>query len=139
MTRRPFRILVTGWRGWPISHRSTIWRALDGVAWDVPAEQTIVVVQGECPYGGVDLYGKEWAEQEPRATAESLPAEGGPEGQILGPARNSRMVDLGADLCLGFPGPKSRGTWDCLRKAVDADIPTRVHAWCTAWATAGDE
>jgi hypothetical protein len=38
------------------------------------------------------------------------------------------MVSLGADLCLGFPGPGSKGTWDCLRKAVDAGIPTRVRS-----------
>jgi hypothetical protein len=33
------------------------------------------------------------------------------------------MVSLGADICLAFPQPGSKGTWDCARKAADAGIP----------------
>lgn len=40
--------------------------------------------------------------------------------------RNQRMVDLGADLCLAFPLPDSRGTRDCIRRAEAAGIPVRV-------------
>lgn len=132
----PYRILITGWRDWPESHRGIIWRALDGIAWDATGKvpsRPIVVVHGKCPYGGVDLYAEQWADRQDGASPEQHPAERGPRGQILGPARNTLMVNLGADVCLAFPGPKSRGTWDCVRKAVDADIPTRVVAWCTAW------
>jgi hypothetical protein len=132
---KPFRVLVTGWRDWPEDRSSVIERALDGVAWFVSGttpNRPIVVVQGECPYGGVDLHAKRWAERTPGTSVESHPAEVIGD-RIQGPARNSVMVNLGADLCLAFPGPNSRGTWDCVRKAVDADIPTQVHAWCTEW------
>ncbi len=43
-----------------------------------------------------------------------------------GPIRNSHMVSLGADVCLAFPCPRSRGTRDCYEKAIRAGIPTRV-------------
>lgn len=132
MTGAPYRILVTGWRRWPPTHRGIVWRALDTAAFRRD-NRPIVVVHGKCPYGGVDLYAAQWAGQCDGAGTEEHPAERGPQGQILGPARNTRMVAAGADLCLSFPGPNSRGTWDCTRKAVDADIPTRVVAWCTAW------
>lgn len=121
------RILVTGWRDWPVSHRHVIWRALDSATAGLPSP--IVVVQGECPYGGVDRWAKQWAEQDPRADHEDHPADWKRHGRGAGNIRNTEMVKLGADLCLGFPGPRSRGTWDCLQKAVDADIPTRVFPW----------
>jgi hypothetical protein len=36
--------------------------------------------------------------------------------------RNTRLVELGADICLGFPLGVSRGTRDCMRKAQAAGI-----------------
>jgi len=39
------------------------------------------------------------------------------------------MVALGAKLCIGFPGPRSRGTWDCLEKATNAGIETYSKSW----------
>jgi hypothetical protein len=42
------------------------------------------------------------------------------------------MVDLGADLCLAFPMPRSRGTWDCVRRAKKAGIVVRE---CASGAT----
>lgn len=47
-------------------------------------------------------------------------------GRAAGPLRNQKMVDYGADICLAFPLPKSQGTWDCLRRAKAAGIPTKV-------------
>lgn len=139
MSAVPYRILVTGWRAWPLTHAHVVYQALSTVVYQLGSGtwnpgRPIVVAQGECPYGGVDLYAKQWA------TAccfqvEPDPADRGPQGQILGPARNSRMVARGADVCLGFPGPNSRGTWDCIRKAVDADIQTLVYPWSTASST----
>lgn len=129
------RVLVTGWRNWPERYQGVIRGYLDAVWRDVQwnALGRMVIVQGECPYGGVDLYAKLWAEQM-AIEVESYPAEVDAAGKILGPARNSRMVALGAERCLGFPGPNSRGTWDCIRKAVDADIPTYVISWSTSFA-----
>ena len=45
-----------------------------------------------------------------------------------GNRRNQRMVDLGADLCIGFPsGPGWSGTRDCLNRAAEGGI--RVVDW----------
>lgn len=132
-TSEPYRILITGWRDWPESHAFVIDQHLDGIAFDL-ASRPIVIVHGKCPYGGVDLYAERWANKKSGATHEPHPAQRTAQGKILGPARNSKMVNLGANVCLSFPGPGSRGTWDCTSKAVDADIPTYTIAWSTAWA-----
>lgn len=58
---------------------------------------------------------------------EPHPADWDRFGRGAGHKRNQEMVDLGADLCLAFPMPGSRGTWDCVRRARLASIPVRVH------------
>lgn len=59
-------------------------------------------------------------------------------GRSAGPQRNQQMIDRAVVLRaegstvrgLAFPGRSSVGTWDCLRRMVDAGIPTRVElAW----------
>lgn len=130
-----FRILITGTRENSPRVRNLVRQALDAltISPSFPLHRPIVVVHGACPYGGADQYAEEWARTSGHAT-EPHPADTGPRGQILGPARNSHMVSLGADYCLAFPAPGSRGTWDCLRKAVDAGIPSEVHVvgpWLT--------
>lgn len=47
-------------------------------------------------------------------------------GNAAGPIRNQQMVDAGADLCLAFPLPGSKGTWDCVRRCRKAGIPVRI-------------
>ena len=43
------------------------------------------------------------------------------------PGAAARMVASGADLCLAYPhGDTSRGTLDCLTRAMAAGIPSRV-------------
>ena len=130
----PYRILITGWRDWPEDCAYVVEQALFMAAYE--AGRPVVVVHGECPYGGVDLYAQRWAEATSyqSTTHEPHPAGRSASGHILGPERNSLMVNLGADVCLAFPGPESRGTWDCVRKAVDADIPTQFIAWSSAFA-----
>ena len=59
---------------------------------------------------------------------EGHPAERGPDGRVLGPERNARMVALGADLCLAFPLPASRGTRNCMALARAAGIPVYEYA-----------
>jgi hypothetical protein len=102
-----FRVLVTGAR--------------------VVSPRVVVVVQGECPYGGVDLVAKKWAEGSPGVASEGHPAEWDRLGRRAGPVRNAHMVSLGADVCLAFPAKGSRGTWDCLQRAVDAGIPSHLY------------
>ncbi|MBM4469839.1 DUF2493 domain-containing protein [Rhodococcus hoagii] len=121
MTRR---ILVTGSRDW--TDRETIGRALLGVwcEWDRPLDT--VLVHGDCHLGGADAIAAEiWAKQ--GFPVEPHPAKRDPvTGRVLGPQRNAKMVALGADICLAFPLPSSRGTRNCIRLAREAGIPTRI-------------
>ena len=128
------RVIVTGWRSWPIERRGFIWDELDSlwsrfnVAWE---PNKFVIVHGQCPYGGVDLHADNWAQVQ-RQGWERYPAERR-NGRLLGPERNAKMVALGARLCIGFPGPGSRGTWDCLEKATNAGIETYSKSWVQAF------
>jgi hypothetical protein len=117
------RILVTGSRDW--TDRDAISQALMAAWIDLGSNPATVLVQGECHLGGADqLAAEQW-----RAwgfPVEGHPAEMGPNGHVLGPKRNAEMVNLGADMCLAFPLPSSRGTRNCMRLAREAGIPTRV-------------
>lgn len=118
------RILVTGSRDW--TDRRTIAAAL-ATAWrDLGQPHDAVLVQGECHLGGADQIAADlW-----RAwgyPVEGHPAERDSQGRVLGSERNARMVALGADLCLAFPLPSSRGTKNCIRLAREAGIPVRIY------------
>lgn len=115
------RLIVTGWRGAkPEHHTQTISDALYPIYLSHEAND-VTLVHGKCKFGGVDLIadglarGWSW-------NVEAHPADE-VNGRILGPARNRHMCSLGADLVLAFPGPGSRGTWDCLRWAQRYGIP----------------
>jgi hypothetical protein len=125
-------VLVTGWRDWPADCAHVVWDALDSVL--LNSGRPLIVVHGQCPYGGVDLYAHQWAMRCDGANPEPHPAERDANDRLLGPARNSHMVSLGAELCLAFPGPGSRGTVDCAQKAINADIPTMFFAWSSTFA-----
>lgn len=118
------RILVTGSRDW--TDRETIARALSEAWHMLGRPHDAVLVQGECHLGGADLIAagvwRAWGYR-----VESHPAEMGPDGHVLGPKRNAHMVSLGADICLAFPLPASRGTRNCMRLAREAGIPVRVY------------
>ena len=119
------RILVTGSRDW--ADVGIIQRAL-AEAWDrLGRPDDATLVQGECHLGGADRIAADtW-----RAwgyPVEGHPAERGPDGRVLGPERNARMVALGADLCLAFPLPASRGTRNCMALARAAGIPVYEYA-----------
>lgn len=125
---QPYRLLVTGWRAWPVDLAwfigLKIARAV--IALDFPLRSRLVVMQGECPYGGADLWAKRFCERE-GITCEGYPAEVMPNGRILGPQRNQRMVDLRPYACLAFPGPGGGGgTRDCYMKALSAGIPAQI-------------
>jgi hypothetical protein len=123
-----YRILITGSRSSGDEIADVAWRQfvhnkLVATVLDGEIRGHITVVHGECVYGGVDLWAAEWAAKwGPLATDEPHPARLFPSP----PDRNSHMVQLGADLCIAFPAKGSRGTWDCLRKAVDAGIDSKV-------------
>lgn len=109
--------------------REFLWPLLDnelakriGVADGKP----IRVIHGQCPNGGVDKCADDWGTARGH-DVKRYPAKWGQWGNSAGPVRNKQMVDSGPDLCIGFPSPRSRGTWDCLQKAVDADVLTVVY------------
>lgn len=55
-----------------------------------------------------------------------LPAPWSEFGKLAGRIRNQAMIKLPPDLVLGFPLGESRGTRDCLARAVSANIATIV-------------
>lgn len=128
-----FRILVTGWRDWPPQDQGFIHEALwmiwtkncyaPGFLDGTMQLRKCIVVEGACPYGGVDLFAREWALQRALygVRFESHPAET-VNGRFQGPERNTLMVNLGADMALAFPGPNARGTIDCMKKIINANI-----------------
>lgn len=115
------RLLVTGSRHWRDLH--IIETAL--VAARAELGDDTVLVQGECHLGGADLMAKilweDWG-----LPTEGHPADRDDSGRLLGPERNQKMIDLGADLCVAFPLRGSRGTRNCMRLAREAGIPVRV-------------
>lgn len=88
-----------------------------------PRMLPMVVIHGAAPGG--DTIAHEWTVASANCTPDPHPANWR-AGKQAGHVRNQLMVDLGADVCLGFPLPDSTGTWDCLRRAEDAGIPTKT-------------
>jgi len=124
-TERAQRILVTGSRDW--TDAETIRRALSEAWHKLGRPRDAVLVQGECHLGGADKIAADtWAGW--GYPVEGHPAERDANGRVLGPERNARMVALGADLCLAFPLPSSRGTRNCMRLAREAGIPVLVYS-----------
>lgn len=119
-----WRVLVTGSRH--LNDRRLVADVLTS-AWSHAGEPTdVVLVHGDCPYGGANLLAEQYATSR-GWRVEPVPADWRRIGRAAGPVRNQDMVDRGADLAVAFPAPGSRGTWDCLRRAESAGIPTRVH------------
>jgi hypothetical protein len=114
------RIIVTGARD--CSDPCVVSAVLDHAT---AGHEQITVVHGACHLGGADAYVQQWADDR-GAVVERYPAADFGSWPECGPKRNQHMVDLGADLCLAFPGVRSRGTWDCVRRAKRAGIPVVV-------------
>ncbi|GGM75965.1 hypothetical protein GCM10012275_53360 [Longimycelium tulufanense] len=113
MTRS--RILVTGSRDWMdqpfIEYILATWRRHYPDA---------VLVHGDCR-GADRMAGEIWSHW--GLPVEAHPADWGTHGHAAGPRRNQRMVTLGADICLAFLTPSSRGTRHCAQLAEAAGIP----------------
>ncbi len=131
------RLIVTGWRGATSEHRPLIEAALT-----VHRHEDITLVHGDGQ--GVDQLAAaivtDWGWLvEPHPAAWDRCGSGCPRQPHLrfrgveqycpyaGPRRNTRMCAAGADLVMAFPGPRSRGTYDCLRRAAQYGIPAEVH------------
>lgn len=126
MTEPELRILVTGARHCTRDQATVVAASLSEVM-SALIVSTLIVVHGQCPQGGVDLAAHLWTLDHPDVIAEPHPADWERHGKAAGPIRNTAMVKLGAFMCLAFPSRSSVGTWDCIRKAVNAGIPTHVY------------
>jgi hypothetical protein len=130
---KPYRILVTGWRSWPVDLRWFVEEKLrEHTSARSSYNRSTVLVHGDCPVGdgGVDGIAKRYVNGRYgyMVTAEAHPADFSGRGPKAGPERNARMVAVGANTCLAFPGPNSSGTWDCIRKAADAGIHVDIYS-----------
>lgn len=141
----PKRILVTGSRQWSQTdaapeliarRRQRVKDALEAALTILcPSTDGFVLVHGAAD--GLDSLAASVAKEDFSLATEAHPADWRPGGRFdptAGFTRNQRMVDLGADLCLGFPlHPEhatgkntSRGTWHCIHRASQAPVPTLV-------------
>ena len=117
-----YRILVTGSRDW--TDTATIRHTLFTVWQEAGSPAMTTLVSGGCPtgadaYAEVVGHGFGWA-------VERHLAQWDKHGKAAGPIRNKEMVDAGADVCVAFPNPGSRGTANCMKLAKAAGIPVRV-------------
>lgn len=129
------RVLITGSRNWEgLAAENRLYRVLDQVqklAYQLGSPLT--VVHGDCPTGA-DAHADRWCRRrEEEVTLETYPADWTIYGKFAGPIRNEIMVNLGADMCIGFLRPPSKGTAGCLELAREAGIPTFVINWEEGW------
>jgi hypothetical protein len=106
------RLLVTGGRDF--TDRALLDRTLDGIHRKHAIE---VLIHGACHLGGADTLADEWAADR-GVPVEPFPvvADDGPWPDA-GPRRNHRMLVNGRPThCVAFPTPKSKGTWDMVKK-----------------------
>jgi hypothetical protein len=124
-TQGPLRVLVTGTGEVTDGQADYVRYVLNWVTEDARAAgRAVIIIEGEAP--GVDTVSRQWAEASPGVTVEPYRAQWDRFGKAAGPMRNAEMVAAGADVCIAFPVRKSRGTKDCIEKAMDADIVTMI-------------
>jgi len=90
------------------------------------------IFAGDAP--GVDKIAQLWWANGAQVDLRIFEADWKLLGKAAGPERNERMVaaalafrDTHRLIGLAFPGPKSSGTWDCVRQMRAAGI--EVHTW----------
>jgi hypothetical protein len=130
---KPYRILVTGARGW--TDRAKI---AEPLAWETACaygySQAPIQVNGMCE-DGADWLCFKWARQIAGIPVEEHPADWRKWRSMAGYYRNQEMVDLGADVCIAFlmvcekaecrhKDPHwTHGTNHCMTAARKAGIP----------------
>ena len=83
-----------------------------------------VIISGKAR--GADTLGEKWAEEN-YLEVDPYPANWAKYGSKAGPIRNQQMIDEGKpDLVVAFPTPRSKGTWDMIRRAEKHGIRTIV-------------
>lgn len=126
---KTYRVLVTGSREW--HSPAVVATALDAEASLADSQGlTLVVVHGAC-HTGADAFADAWARRNGRQV-ERHPAQWGRRAdgtydKTAGPRRNRQMVSLGADVCLAFLTPSSRGGASTAQMAERAGIPVNRY------------
>jgi hypothetical protein len=126
------RILVCGGRdfdNWGLL-RDTLYDITDERNWVTEKDiafnylPDVVIIHGGAK--GADDLADQWAAVN-WTGLEIYPADWDKYGKKAGPIRNQQMLDEGKpDLVIAFPTPKSRGTWDMVRRAQKANIETII-------------
>lgn len=116
------RILITGSRNW--ADEKVIEEAISTYTLGRLIKK-VVVVHGDCPTGA-DAMADKIAKQM-GFRVEVYPADWNKHGRAAGPIRNQQMVDLGADICLAFVNPESRGTKHCMQRAKAGGIEVKEY------------
>lgn len=111
-------ILVTGSRH--LTDDVRVFKALDALSKPY-ADCHITVRHGGA--SGADMLAAKWAKAR-GYEEERVCADWNAYGKAAGPIRNQRMVDMDPRpaVCVGFPEPDSRGTYDCMDRARKAGI-----------------
>jgi len=120
------RVLITGSREVDPIAEAMVCGVLDEID-DVLLQRGIAewtLVHGAAR--GVDTVAAFWGAGTEGVTLEPHAADWS-VGKVAGHRRNAAMVERGAEICLAFPRPDSRGTWDCARRAADAGIHVRIY------------
>ena len=131
---RPTRLLlvVTGSHGTDVSAgfvRRHLDAELKAAQWNGVA---LVLLHGGA--SGVDAVADAWA-GERGVPVQSIPAEWTTYGMVAGPVRNRQLLDVARRAeragwlvrVVGFPGPRSSGTWDMVKLGREAGMRTDVH------------
>ena len=116
------RVLITGTRdtgAWVLKVDTEL-RRICGIY----GRENVTVVHGDCP-SGIDKAAQVVCERE-GITSERHPADWKRYGKVAGPMRNQKMVSLGADIVLAFPKGASRGTRDCIERAVIGGLDVEI-------------
>lgn len=132
---RVMRVLFTGSRTWNAFDLAV--SILGGMT--ASYQCRIIVIHGDCT--GVDAavnraakfcelaferFEAHWNDLDHPLAVIRTGRYGKPYNANAGPCRNQAMVDAGADVCIAIHRDllKSKGTWDCAKRAMKKRIPT---------------
>lgn len=135
MTAADRLVVVTGYRRYMYPH--AVWQNLNAL---YIKHGPFTLFHGACvdretgEMIGADRFADEWGEMVPAVDVQRFPADWDRDGRkAAGPIRNRRMVSAGVMQFprerihgLAFPGPDSRGTWNCVKIMRDFGIEPDV-------------
>lgn len=113
------KVLVCGGRDY--SDKLRVWSVLHEIQADTPIKHLI-----EGGARGADAFAAEWATTTNGVQLVTCSANWDRDGKAAGPIRNIKMLELGVDLVVAFPG--SAGTAHMVESARRRDIPVRKIA-----------